>query len=361
MRLTIVTNIPAPYRTPIYELLARTEGVDLTLLYFAAREPDREWDLQAGSFRSVFLPPRFVTWRGRYIHFSPGVTQALHKLGPDAIVTDGFNPAHLIAFQFAQRHRVPHIPMTDGTLQSEQSLSVLHRRVRQYIFRRSSAFIGASNGSFDLYRSYGIDDERIFKSQLCSDIDMYKNSPEVEKRFDFIFCGRLAPGKSPGFSLEVAKRVSEILGRRVRLLIVGSGPLLSELKQTANAIKEAVETEFFGFATQTALPALYRSARVFLFPSKADVWGVVANEACAAGLPVLITPAAGAAGEIVIHDINGYVLPLDIEDWAVRASSLLSDSDKCLVMGQKSIELIQPYNYKNAADGLLAAARYATR
>ena len=59
---------------------------------------------------------------------------------------------------------------------------------------------------------------------------------------------------------------------------------------------------FHGFAAQRELPDLYRSAKVFLFPTLADVWGVVANEACAAGLPVIVSPHAGVAGELVRDD-----------------------------------------------------------
>ncbi len=359
MRLTIVTNIPAPYRTPIFELIGQEPDVDLTLLYFAEREPDREWELQSASFRSVFLTPRFITWRGRYIHFTSGVARTLGLLNPDILITDGFNPAHLAAFRFARLHHIPHVAMTDGTFQSEQVFSAFHRLVRKYIYKRSSAFIGASDGSIALYRSYGVGVDKIFKSHLCCDVKGYRNSPDPEKRFDLIFSGRLIPAKSPHFALELARCVSRILGRRIRLLIVGSGPLQFDLEKTADSIRLEVETEFYGFATQQELPHLYRSAELFVFPTLADVWGVVANEACAAGLPVLITPMAGAANEIVVDGVNGYILPLDLDAWVTRAAELLSDTEKRSEMGSKSLELVAPYNYRNAAGGLLAAARAA--
>jgi glycosyltransferase involved in cell wall biosynthesis len=66
---------------------------------------------------------------------------------------------------------------------------------------------------------------------------------------------------------------------------------------------------------QRELPEVFSKARIFLFPTKFDCWGLVANEACAAGLPVFISPHAGAAGELVKSGINGYVLELDVNVW----------------------------------------------
>ena len=90
----------------------------------------------------------------------------------------------------------------------------------------------------------------------------------------------------------------------------------NSLQKQAYALREFIEVGFSGFAKQEELPRLYKSAKLFLFPTKADVWGVVANEACAAGLPVMITPYAGAAGELIIDEKNGFIRELDADAWA---------------------------------------------
>ena len=45
LRLALVTNIPAPYRVPVFDRVAATPGIALRVLYGALREPDRDWDL----------------------------------------------------------------------------------------------------------------------------------------------------------------------------------------------------------------------------------------------------------------------------------------------------------------------------
>ncbi len=52
---------------------------------------------------------------------------------------------------------------------------------------------------------------------------------------------------------------------------------------------------------------------------------MVANEACAAGQVVIVNPHAGVVGELIVHNDNGYVLPLELTLWVKHATRLLSD------------------------------------
>lgn len=339
-------------------------GVTLRVIFCARREPNREWDLPPLDFDHVFLRERITTVAGRYIHNNPDVFRELKRFAPDVVVSDGFNPTQLYAFAYAWWHRVPHVPLTDGTLQSEQALSAVHRLVRRVVYARSAAFLSASDGGRALYESYGISTERCFKSCLCVDNDAYRQvatlQPELQgQKFDLIFCGRIVPEKGPLFAFRVALELAPILGRRIRILFVGAGSEMEKLKAVATQQAEKVEAHFHGFAKQKELPALYRSAQVFLFPTHADVWGVVANEACAAGLPVIVSPYAGVAGELVIDGENGYVCELDATVWAERAARLLSEPALRERFSRRSLALVQEYSFANAATGLVDACRLA--
>lgn len=355
MRVAMVTNIPAPYRLPVYEQLAANGALDLCVFFFSGREPDRDWSLPAGRFQQVFLQENFLRFRDRFIHFNPGLWRQLKRFRPDVIITTGFNPSHLIAFAYARVNRVRHVAMTDGTQTSEKKLSWLHRMVRRIVYRRSTAFIGASNGTHDLYRSYGIAHERIFKSNLCADNAAFASAPSVPKRYDFIFCGRFAAVKNPFFAIDVACAVSQRLGRRVSMLFVGSGELLADMEAAVQARAEWLVATFAGFATQAELPALYGAARLFLFPTQWDPWGVVVNEACAAGLPVLISPVAGSADELVVDGDNGCVLPLVLSRWTDAAVELLGNPQRYAAMSQRSLARVAEYSYQNAAQGIMDA------
>ncbi len=360
LRLALVINEPPPYRIPVYNRLAALSGIDLRAIFCCRREPNRLWNLPDMTFDHVFLRERIKTVNGRYIHNNPDVLIALNQFDPQVVVGNGFNPTHLYALLWSVlRHRA-YVPMTDGTLESERHLSQLHQRVRRWVYGRAAALIAASKGGLALYRRYGVDDSRCYLSCLCVDNHRFQNRAEPSaKQWDFIFCGRLEPGKAPDFALQVAERCAQQLKRRIRVLFVGSGSLERALKELSAMHASALQVDFHGFARQEDLPSLYRSARVFLFPTRADVWGVVANEACAAGLPVIVTPHAGVAGELVIDGKNGYVRELNLDDWTTCALKLLQHPARCAAFGRHSELLIEPYHFDAAARGIADAARAA--
>lgn len=358
IRIALVTNTPPPYRVPIFNRLARWPGLDFHAVFCSAREPNRQWDLPPMEFERHWLRERYLCINGRYIHTNPDVIPVLHRLRPDVVITDGFNPTDLYAFAYARIRRWAHVAMTDGTEASERALSPLHRIARRIVYRGSHAFIAASDGGMQLYRSYRIPEQRCFHSWLCIDNPVFAPTPQLERPFDLLFCGRMEAAKDPLFALAVARESAAYLRRRVRLLFVGAGSM-DEAVRHAAAASPGVDAHFHGFAEQRELPALYQSARVFLFPTHADVWGIVANEACAAGLPVLVTPEAGVAGELVADGCNGWVRRLDAGEWAARAADLLTDTRLWQRFSQASLDRVQRYNFDSAAAGIVDACACA--
>ncbi|MBC7507657.1 MAG: glycosyltransferase family 4 protein, partial [Ferruginibacter sp.] len=75
------------------------------------------------------------------------------------------------------------------------------------------------------------------------------------------------------------------------------------------------------------IPDFYNKAKIFLFPTLSDPWGIVANEACASGVPVITCKNSGSADDLVIDGHNGYVLPLDPEIWADSILKLLTNTN----------------------------------
>ena len=201
MRVAMVTNIPAPYRLPVYARIAEEPDMDLCVFFFSEREPDRKWDLEITNFKHIFLTENFISYRGRFIHANLDIWTKLYKFRPDIIVNMGFNPTHLLAYAYARLYGIKHIVMTDGTFQSESKLSLAHRWIRKVVYAGTKAFLGPSEGTFELYRSYGIHPERMFKTHLCANNSAFLSVSPVKKIFDFIFCGRFVATKNPLFAI----------------------------------------------------------------------------------------------------------------------------------------------------------------
>lgn len=360
LSVVLLTNIPAPYRVPVFELLAQTRPWDFHVVYCSASEPDRDWQLERGGYAQHYLKSKMLTLRGKYVHFNPDLWSTLNTLRPDVLITTGFNPSHLIAFAYARMHGARHIAMTDGTFESEKALTRVHRVLRRWVYARTEAFIGASEGSSALYRSYGVSPHKIFQSHLCANNTLFEaRSRGVSKEYDLLFCGRIVAEKSPMFALDVARETARLLRRRVSLAVVGAGVAEPEMRAAAQAMRDQIDVAFLGFAQQEELPARYGASRVLLFPSRGDTWGVVANEACACGVPVVVSPMAGVAGELIRDGQTGFVLDLSVSVWAKACVCLLTDGRLYEEMSTQCRRAVQAYSYEQAMQGLRSAIECA--
>lgn len=266
--LVIITNIPTPYRNPVYQNISDKLGFEnFHVVFCAGEEPNRHWIIDQQGFSHTFLNPHMIERKGKYIHNNCDVWSVLNRIKPEVVITTGFNPTHLYAFAWACLNRKPHIAMTDGTLESEEKLSYLHRLVRLIVYRFSSAFIGASKASKRLYDSYSVPKKHFFQSHLCANNAAFSPGFLANRTYDFMFCGRFSSEKNPLFALEVARGVALALGRRVSLLFVGSGPMVGEVNSYATQYSAEVDTTFKGFVQPENLPELYCSAKIFLFPT----------------------------------------------------------------------------------------------
>jgi glycosyltransferase involved in cell wall biosynthesis len=362
VRLAIVTNIPAPYRVPIFNRVAEHQGIELQVFYSARKEPDREWDLPTIAHQHQFLRESVFRRRnGRFWHNNPDIFNALRHFDPQVILTTGYNPTHLYSFAYAQWYRRRHVVMTDGTTQSEADLSWMHRALRRLVVTRSSAFIAASCAGQSLLMSYGAPASKMYLSPLCANGAVrWGCSTDRLPDLDFLFSGRLVDVKNPLFAMEVAAGVAKRLGRRTSLAILGSGPLEAALRARMAAIADQVIVHMTGNIPQADVPRWFERARVFLFPSSWDPWGVVANEACLLGVPVLVTPQAGVANELIQDGRNGFVRPLDLAQWIDAAGALLQDPALHARFSQEALRLVEPYNVENAARGIVEAAIAST-
>lgn len=362
IRCAVVTNVPAPYRLPMWDILAASGQVDLHVIYCAAAHIDPSQDGRNSNHGVHFLGGRYKAFDTRFTHADLGVCKVLSEVRPDVVITNGFIPTFVFAFAWAVLHRVPHITMTDGTLETESTLSWKHRLIRRLVFAFTRSHLGACQGSVALYRSYGIPASRIHVSALCADNERFGASLPLfgERTYDFLFCGRYMDLKNPLMAIRMARDVAVRLGRRVSLRFVGKGELEPAMRAFAAEVAADVEVSFAGYLSQEALPQAYAASRVFLFPTSMDCWGVVVNEACAAGVPCIVSPHTGVAGELIRDGESGFVCPLNDEAlWVERGCRLLADEAHWRQMSQAARQAVSGYTFEHAAQGVLKALQQA--
>ena len=128
--------------------------------------------------------------------------------------------------------------------------------------------------------------------------------------------------------------------------------------QALAADAPANSIHFLGFRSQAELPPLYDICDVFVLPSNTEPWGLVTNEAMNAGRAIIATTEVGSARDLVRDGENGFIIePGDIDALADRLLTLCRDRDLCDRMGQKSLEIIENWDFNADLAGLHEALR----
>ena len=124
--------------------------------------------------------------------------------------------------------------------------------------------------------------------------------------YDLVSLGGLIERKRPGHVLETAAELQKLLGRPVRIAIIGRGPLEAELRRQASAL--GVNAEFFTNASDDAKWSILARGKIFLFTSSQEGFGCAPLEALFAGLWV-ISSDAGALSEVLAGFPSATVVP----------------------------------------------------
>ena len=119
---------------------------------------------------------------------------------------------------------------------------------------------------------------------------------------------------------------------------------------------------FEGAKDRDELVAYYRDADVFVLPSRSEPWGMVLNEAAAAGLPLVATEESGAARDLVEEGVNGFRVPAgDVAALRERLTRLAADAELRASAGARSRELARGFTPEAWADGVARLADRAQR
>ncbi|HIE55071.1 MAG TPA: glycosyltransferase, partial [Chromatiaceae bacterium] len=152
--------------------------------------------------------------------------------------------------------------------------------------------------------------------------------------------GRLAEVKDQATLVASFARLLELVptraAERLRLVVVGDGPLRSELKAL---IQETLPKDrVWMTGDRDDIPDLLRLMDIFVLPSLAEGISNTILEAMASGLPVVATRVGGNA-ELVIEGVTGrLVAPKDPQGMAGAMADLVCSPERRRAMGQSGLE-----------------------
>ena len=97
---------------------------------------------------------------------------------------------------------------------------------------------------------------------------------------------------------------------------------------------------------------------MFVLPSRFEPFGVVVREAVAAGLPVVCTPAVGAASDLAIEERNA-LLPRTPDELAAALARVVRDRELCARLARGSREVDAEHPVADSVDAFRRAVERA--
>lgn len=234
----------------------------------------------------------------------------------------------------------------------------------RYAAKQSAVLTGCSQGVVDsIQRSYAPDLKTrngwrvIYYGIDLPDLPTKEAKKEFRAAFGWsedtpviVHVGRFAPQKNHVGLLQVFERLHRTI-QNAKLLLIGGGPLHSELERMVENRGLAGVVRFLGYRDD--VPAVLSYSDLFLFPSWFEGLPVAILEASAAALPVVASRVSGIV-EAVDDGTTGLLRdPNDIEAMAGAAELLLLDRKLGEAMGSRGrARVIRNFSKPAAAEAL---------
>lgn len=159
-----------------------------------------------------------------------------------------------------------------------------------------------------------------------------------------VSCGRVSVEKNLPMLCGAWRAAAEELSNRgvaARLIVVGDGPFLGEMRREL----EGTPTDFVGFRFGVELSAIYATGDLFVFPSTTDTLGQVAMEAQASGMAALVSDEGGPRA-MVVEGRTGLVLPgNDPLAWTRAIVQMVCDGERRRRMSEAAHEHMRGFGF----------------
>lgn len=372
MRVALLTNFVPPYRVPLFRSLgARVEA--LRILVSTPMEPTRAWAVDWSDMDVV--AQRTLTLHVRHRH--PGFTEAvalhlpydtlaqLRRFRPDVVVTAELGARTLLALTYARAlGRCPIVVWATLSERMERGRGAGRRALRRALLRRvDGAFVNGESGARYL-RTLGARADTIFRLPQPIDVEAFARAgaarPETAARW-LLLVGQLTERKGIAPLVEALRRRATVRpDEQLEVRVVGDGPL-RHLLQSPD-FPPNLRLDLRGSMPYERLPEEYAQAGILVFPTRADEWGLVVNEALAAGVPVLGSVHAQAVQELVGDGVEGWLFdpesPADFDRALARA--LETPPARLEEMRRAARARVAALTPEATADRMVAAFRQVT-
>lgn len=355
-RLLFITNIPSPYRVAFFNELGKKCSLTVLFERHASSERDDSWK------NYMFLNFKGIVLKGKKFDVDKSISFEVIKYldkekFDEIIVTNVATPTGMIAIQYMKAKRIHYWIEGDGAFVCDDN--ILKKRIKSHFISGAKGYFSTSKIHDQYYNKYTSDCAHIVRYPFTSvsekDIFPLPASEEEKKRLReqlgmkeskiAVSVGQMVYRKGFDILFEAIKKLPSDIG----IYIIGGKPS----EEYIHFVKEnnVRNLHIVDFKAKEELISYYRAADLFVLPTREDIWGLVINEAMAAGLPIITTYKCGAGLELVEDGVNGYLVPVEDPDMlANRILVILNDLKLQFEMSKYSLAIIHSYTIEKMVD-----------
>ncbi|MCS4122716.1 glycosyltransferase [Salinibacter ruber] len=374
MHLAVLFARLGPYH--VARLRALSKPHDVTAVELSGENINYAWDpVSADGLKHVqVFDTNHRTVPARRLR--RGIEMVLARKSPDAIAVPGWwDPGALVAIEWAAQNDTPVVMMSDTTAFDTSQVwwrKALKRRV--VALAQTALVAGTRHADYmahlgmpreRIHHGYDVVDNQHFAEgadAARSRANLLRAEHELPAKF-FLSCCRFVEKKNLFRLVEAyAAYADRADSRPWALFLVGDGPQREDLESQVETLGVASHVQFAGFRQYDELPLYYGLASAFVHASTQEQWGLVVNEAMAAGLPVLVSERCGCAPDLVAGGENGFTFdPYDTDELADLFCRVAQGGVDLETMGAESRRIIRDWSPQTFADRLGAAAQQAAQ
>ncbi|MGD0497915.1 MAG: glycosyltransferase [Bryobacteraceae bacterium] len=303
------------------------------------------------------------------------VVQVLDGIQPRAVAIPGwYEPFALAALRWCGEAGVPAVLMSESQDGDDKRSWRGEAMKRRLVSLFSAALVGGTQHAAYL-RQLGMAEDRIFLGYDVVDNSHFARGAEAARadaagsrqrlglpESYFLASSRFVEKKNLLRLVAAFARFRALAPQTPwKLVLLGDGPLRREIPALADKLSLGDSLLLPGFVQYEQLPGYYGLAAAFVHASTVEQWGLVVNEAMAAGLPVLVSKRCGCSADLVREGVNGFTFdPLDEEALASLLLQAASRGDDRLRMGEASRRAIAEWPPERFGAGMEGAVRRAT-
>lgn len=262
---------------------------------------------------------------------------------------------NILGYKAARKAGIPYVFSAMGALPIVYRSFMLKRIYNLLYGRRiinnAAALLGITKRECRQYQAHNIPPSRIHF--LPNAIDETEYSVNVEsgrfrKEFGIrhdrkliLFLGRLSHIKGPDILLEGFIRGRDKLTDTILAFVGPDFGMEEDLKRTVAEAGISESVFFCGPLTGQAKIEAYSDADVFVVPSRQENMSIVAVEACALGIPVVITNTCDF--DDIENKGAGKVVPVDPQQIIQAVLHILMNEPVRTDMSEKAVEMVREY------------------